>query len=208
MVLEICHPNRGTGQQQEVSMKIVRILSLIVLLAATLFVGYQIYLYLGRGDLTITATPYESTITIDKTTYTNTTAKNIPVAPGEHSVTVRAPGYRTLQQTIAIGWQESVSKKYILKTKPLKEIYAEADGATSLEGYDVVQEQFFLKNTWVAGYVVPANEDEGDISVIIMNRKNGVWQIVLHSDNLPDDASQQLPAPVYEYLKDFGGNGE
>lgn len=189
-------------------MKIVRILSLIVLLAAALFVGYQIYLYLGRGDLAITATPPESTITIDKTTYTNTTAKNILIVPGEHSVTVRAPGYRTLQQTIEIGWQESVSKKYILKTKPLKEIYTEADGATSLEGYDVVQEQFFLKNTWVAGYVVPANEGEGDISVIIMNRKNGVWRIVLHSDNLPDDAAQQLPAPVYEYLKDFGGNGE
>lgn len=190
-------------------MKILRIIGLISTLVLALFIGNRVYLYLGRGTLTITTTPIDTTIVVDKTTYTSLSSKNILLTPGEHNVSISSPGYKTVDQTINMGWKDTINKRYILKLRPLRELYSESEDAADLTGYNIVQEKVFLNDTWVAGYSVPEDEDSnGDISLIIMQRKGDTWRVVLHNDSLPSDASQQLPSKVYEYVKAFGEGNE
>lgn len=184
-------------------MKYIKPLIIILGLILLGFAGYQGYLYFGRGTLSISAKPGDASIVVDNKNYTTQTALDITLAPGKHRVIVALDGYKTIDQEVVMGWQETQSISYKLTLKSFEDIYKSVDNGIDLSEYEFVQEKSFINDTWVAGYVAPANQDEGDVSVLVMKRSAGKWHIVIHSDSLPEDADQQMPAEVYNYIKDF-----
>lgn len=167
-------------------------------------ISYQAYLYFGQGTLSISANPKDATIMVDGTKFTINEAKNIPTRPGRHSIEIKIEGFNSIKQEVQSGWQEDIVKNFILKPKGMLDIYTTTDDHLDISEYKVIQEKFFYNNTWVAGYVVPNNTDEGDISVLVLKRTGSKWITVLHANTLPPDVAQQLPVDVYDYIKDFG----
>lgn len=181
-------------------MKYIQPIIIIMILAATMFVSWQIYLYLGRGELTIQVNPKDVTLQIDKTAYGSNQLANIKLTPGDHTLIVAADGFKPVTQTISMGWQDTQTTTLKLNPKPFKDIYQNLSPDITYTDYTVEQEKFFLNNTWAAGYIVSG--DESDIAVAVLKREYGAWKLVVHT-NEPVDTSSGLPAPVYDYVKEF-----
>lgn len=191
-------------------MNIRRTIIIITTIIIALVGARMTYLYLGKGDVSIIVTPTNSTIIINKTSYTNTNITGLVLQPGTYPVQVSSPGYKTIEDSVSISWRDSISKTYKLRLKSFKQIYSETPDAYDLSGRKFVQEKFFKNNTWAAAYITPdeVSENPGDVIVVVMQKTNNEWRVVLYSDNLPEDAQQVLPAEVYEYLKPFGESNE
>jgi hypothetical protein len=168
------------------------------------------YLYFGKGNVSIAVTPSNSTISINKAIYTNTAITNLILQPGTYTIKVSSPGYKTIEDSVVISWRDSISKTYKLRLKSFEQIYNETPNPYDLTGREVVQEKFFVNNTWAAAYLTADedSEDPGDVIVVVMQKTNNTWRVILYSDELPEDAQQKLPAEVYEYIKPFGDTNE
>lgn len=197
----------GTGRQQEVNMNMKRIFIIILTTIILLIIGRAGYRYFGKGEVSITTTPTNSTIIINKTAYPNTGVNGLILPPGSYPIVIKAPGYKTINDIIEIGWKESVRKTYKLNLKSFEQIYKETSNPYDISGREIVQEKFFKNNTWAAAYIMPSDEGDnpGDVIVVVMQKRQNEWRVVLYSDTLPEDAQQKLPGEVYEYIKPFGG---
>lgn len=183
-------------------MKYLRILSFIVAFAIVFVITRQAYLYFGRGTLSIYAKPADASIVVDKTAYKTTGAKNILLSPGEHRVIIALDGFKTIEQTVTMGWQDNQNITYQLTPKTFKEIYQNLSPDPSYTTYEAAQERFFLNNTWAAAYIVDGGEG-GTISVAVMQRVNGAWRVAFHDHEITDKTKDALPPEVYNYIKDF-----
>lgn len=183
-------------------MKYVRILGFVAILGLAIFVSYQAYLYFGRGTVSVSAKPTDASIVVDKRVYTTKDAQDITLTPGEHQIIIALDGFKTIEQTVTMGWQDQQTFNYQLTPRSFKDIYQNLSSDVSYTNYDVAQPQFFLNNTWAAAYIVDGGEGE-DVSVAVIHRVNGAWRLVLHDHQLPADAKTALPTVVYDYIKDF-----
>lgn len=166
------------------------------------FIGWQAYLLFGRGTVTVSASPADASIVVDKKAYTTTTAKNITLSPGEHTVIIALDGFNTIQQTITMGWQDKQTISYQLTPKPFKDIYQNLSPNPSYTNYEAVQPKFFLNNTWAAAYIVDQGESES-VSVAVIRRVNGAWQLVVHDHEFTEETQAILPPQVYDHIKEF-----
>ena len=185
-------------------MKYIRIIIIVATFIALMFVGYQAYLYFGRGAVTIRINPSDVSFTIDDKAYNAAQATNIQLSPGEHDLQIAPDGFKSINKTITVGWQEDIDLTYKLEPKSFKEIYRYLSPDVTATDYQAVQAKNFLNNTWSAAYLVPNDEESGEITVAVINRKNGAWRLVLHDHGVTEDAREILPAEVYNYIKDFG----
>src|SRR5215216_4673991 len=123
MVLKTCRQNRGTGQRVEAKMKYLRILGFMAAFAIIFVISRQAYLYFGKGTLSVSAKPADASIVVDEKVYTTQSARSIALTPGEHKLTIALDGFRTIEQTVVMGWQEKQNIAYQLTPKSFKEIY-------------------------------------------------------------------------------------
>jgi len=183
-------------------MRYLRFALVAIAVIATAYLGWQAYLYIGRGTVSVTATPNDATATVDGKAYTTDTMKNIVLKPGDHTLIVALDGFKLVEQQISMGWQDTQSFVYKLQPKSFKAIYQNLSPDIGNEDYDALQEKFFLNNTWAAAYI-SSTQDEGDISVAVITRQNGAWRLVYHNYRTEEIAKNEMPAEVYDYIKDF-----
>lgn len=178
---------------------------LITLIGLATIVGvYQAYLFFGKGTLSVQASPSDTTTIINKKFYTPSQSKDIILPPGEHKITLAADGYESQTITVNMGWKSDKLIQPKLTPKPLQDIVETLIPGTEQGSFTIEQPEFFLENTWAAGYVVSGSEG-GYISLIILHRKEGKWQIAYH-DHKPVDRNQTtIPDPVYDYVKVYQG---
>jgi len=182
-------------------MKYLRPALIIATILGLAFLCWQLYLYAGRGTISVVVTPLDATATIDGKAYNSTTMKEVTLKPGSHTLIVALDGFTTVTQAISMGWQDSQSFSYTLKPKSFKAIYQNLAPDILNTNYDAVQEKFFLNNTWAAAYIV--GQDEEDISVAVIHREHGAWSLVYHNYTTEPAAANSMPAEVYDYIKEF-----
>lgn len=183
-------------------MKYIRIVLIIGAILGISYMAWQVYLYIGRGSLSVTVSPKDATATIDGKAYDTKTMQSITLKPGDHALRVALDGFKPVEQAISMGWQDSQSLSYKLQPKSFKAIYQNLAPDIGSDDFDAVREKFFLNNTWAAAYIV-SGTSENDISVAVINRSNGAWRLVYHNYRTEDDAKKEMPAEVYDYIKDF-----
>ncbi len=184
-------------------MKYLRIISIIIAFVLIFFVVRQAYLYFGKGTLSISARPNDASVVIDKKVYTTQTAQNISLSPGEHTIIVALDGFKTVEQTITMGWQDDQRVIYQLTPKSFKDIYQNLSTDVSFTNYEVINPRFFKDNTWAAAYISSQDGDNEYISVAVIKRENKAWKLIFHDHEIPDEAQSTLPPEVYNYIKDF-----
>lgn len=185
-------------------MKHIRTITIIALTSLALLLCILVYQKLGTAHLTLVVSPSNATVQINGKSYTTKEAQDIALPYGNHNLVIAAPGHKPLAASIELGWRESVERTYVLNLAPFADIIKITNPDIDQSLVEVVQGKFFENNTWAAGYIVPKDEEEGDISVIVVQNTGGEWRLVLHNDAVPADAAQKLPASVYEYIKPFG----
>lgn len=182
-------------------MKYTRILLVVMIIGIASLASYRAYLYFGKGVLSVTAKPNDARIVVDKQSYSTKEATKITLTPGSHRVAIALDGFNTIEQTITMGWQDDQSINYQLTPKPFKEIFANLLPDADFSNYTAEQTKFFLNNTWAAGYLI--GKDEADISLVVMQRINGAWRLIIQDYEVPENAKDTLPPDVYNYIKDF-----
>lgn len=183
-------------------MKYLRLALVIAAFLGLAFVCWQLYLYTGRGTISVTATPTDATATIDGKAYNATTMKEITLKPGEHTLIVALDGFKPVTQVVSMGWQDSQNFTFKLQPKSFKAIYQNLSPDITNDNFDAVQEKFFLDNTWAAAYIV-SGENEEDISVAVIKRMHGAWSLAYHNYRTAPAAANMMPAEVYDYIKEF-----
>jgi len=167
--------------------------------------GYFIYQQIGSGLITVITKPSDVTVRLDGKNISNT--KDVRVTPGDHTVQVSADGFKAVDKTITMGWQDNQTINIVLNPKDFKDIFQPLSPDLSNNNYTVAQAKFFANNTWAAAYIVP-DDESSDITIAVLQRKNGTWRLIYHYAHTDPEAAKLMPTEVFDYINRGQSNAE
>lgn len=166
---------------------LVIVLICIVLIFLTV-VGY------GRVELNV---PSNTFVTLNNHTVKQNSMK---VRPGDYTVIITTPNYKTLRQTIKVSlFRTTVVKPSFSEREPSAIISSLIGSYGSYGPPELFKEKWYENNTWLVGSVGP-----GSASQVVINYANHSWNIVYFNGvaGYPTDTSR-LPENVLHYLQEL-----